>query len=251
MVGISVSEVVLLFFWNYKLNSYLIITGKARNIHFTFYPNSDTAFSIAEEMVEQLDLSGEDVAVIAELINGLIIKLFRSLNHPLGSISRVSDSSCGVQNTDTFKAESRHDIVPLTQESTNSDISLEFDMANSSDASNNQQLVSSGQSLELDACNSSSDFGMRDTGTPKWNSSSKSSGISSIDLCCGMSKDMRLLDICSLSLADKDQQDELKLELDVINSQYGQCFRELSRMREEAIENARRRWMMKKKVCVS
>ena len=40
---------------------------RAKNNHFTFYLDSDTGLSIAGEMVKQLDLSNEDVAVIAEL----------------------------------------------------------------------------------------------------------------------------------------------------------------------------------------
>ncbi|RVW37566.1 putative serine/threonine-protein kinase WNK4 [Vitis vinifera] len=40
---------------------------RAKNNHFAFYLDSDTGLSIAGEMVKQLDLSNEDVAVIAEL----------------------------------------------------------------------------------------------------------------------------------------------------------------------------------------
>ncbi|CBI34567.3 unnamed protein product, partial [Vitis vinifera] len=49
--------------------------GRAKNIHFAFYLDSDTALSIAGEMVEQLDLYNEDVAVIAELIDVMISEL--------------------------------------------------------------------------------------------------------------------------------------------------------------------------------
>ena len=40
---------------------------RAKNNHFTFYLDSDNGLSIAGEMVKQLDLSNEDVAVIYEL----------------------------------------------------------------------------------------------------------------------------------------------------------------------------------------
>ncbi|RWW15957.1 hypothetical protein GW17_00020182 [Ensete ventricosum] len=49
----------------------------------------------------------------------------------------------------------------------------------------------------------------------------------------------------SLSLTDKDQC-ELRAELDMIETQYQRCFYELSRMREEAMENARKRWFARK-----
>lgn len=54
----------------------------------------------------------------------------------------------------------------------------------------------------------------------------------------------------SLSLPEKDQDIELKLELDVIEAQYQQWFHELSKMREEALETTRKRWIMKKKLAV-
>ncbi|GMP56694.1 hypothetical protein CsSME_00021087 [Camellia sinensis var. sinensis] len=54
----------------------------------------------------------------------------------------------------------------------------------------------------------------------------------------------------SLSLSEKDQDLELKLELEAIETQYQQWYRDLSRMREEAIEATRKRWMIKKKLAV-
>ncbi|CAN1794089.1 Probable serine/threonine-protein kinase WNK4 [Linum perenne] len=50
--------------------------GQVKNIHFIFYPDSDTAVSVAVEMVEQLELAAEhDVAFIAEFIDYLMMKL--------------------------------------------------------------------------------------------------------------------------------------------------------------------------------
>lgn len=51
------------------------LAGRVRNIHFLFYIDSDTAVSVAEEMVEQLELANHDVAFIAEFIDFLIMKL--------------------------------------------------------------------------------------------------------------------------------------------------------------------------------
>ncbi|XP_047250483.1 probable serine/threonine-protein kinase WNK6 isoform X5 [Capsicum annuum] len=64
------------------------------------------------------------------------------------------------------------------------------------------------------------------------------------------SKRMSLSSNCSfLSLVEKDDQDnELKLELDTIESQYQQCFQELARMKLEAIDACRKRWTTKKKL---
>ncbi|XP_060218363.1 probable serine/threonine-protein kinase WNK10 [Lycium barbarum] len=65
----------------------------------------------------------------------------------------------------------------------------------------------------------------------------------------GASKCMSLSSSCSfLSLVEKDEDTELKLELDTIESQYQQCFQELSRMKLEALEACRKRWSTKKKL---
>jgi WNK lysine deficient protein kinase len=85
-----------------SISNYIIIfylTGQLRNIHFAFYLDSDTAISIAEEMVEQLDLSKEDVAVIAELIDNLLAELvprWKSLFENCSGLwkFRVSRGSC-------------------------------------------------------------------------------------------------------------------------------------------------------------
>ncbi|GAB2231187.1 hypothetical protein Droror1_Dr00027476 [Drosera rotundifolia] len=52
----------------------------------------------------------------------------------------------------------------------------------------------------------------------------------------------------STNLVDKDLDHELKLELAAIESQYQHCFQELSKMRDEAIEGAKKRWLTKKKI---
>lgn len=68
----------------------------------------------------------------------------------------------------------------------------------------------------------------------------------------GTSNVMSLTSSCSsLSLADKDLDVELKMELDAIESQYHHWFRELSRMKEEALEATKRRWMIKRKLAVN
>lgn len=51
-----------------------------RNIHFQFYLDTDTAFSVASEMVEQLELADHDVAFIAEFIDYLISRILKGSN---------------------------------------------------------------------------------------------------------------------------------------------------------------------------
>ncbi|MED6158769.1 putative serine/threonine-protein kinase wnk6, variant 2 [Stylosanthes scabra] len=51
------------------------VSGRARNIHFIFYLDTDTAVSVSSEMVEQLELAEQNVLFIAELIDLLLLKL--------------------------------------------------------------------------------------------------------------------------------------------------------------------------------
>ncbi|KAE8724066.1 L-fucokinase/GDP-L-fucose pyrophosphorylase [Hibiscus syriacus] len=54
----------------------------------------------------------------------------------------------------------------------------------------------------------------------------------------------------SQSIADKDLDIGLKLELDAVEAQYQQWFQELSRMRDEELEATKKRWMAKKNLAV-
>ncbi|XP_075519861.1 putative serine/threonine-protein kinase WNK7 [Primulina tabacum] len=71
----------------------------------------------------------------------------------------------------------------------------------------------------------------------------------SLDQLRRVSKAGSLTSSCSsLTLLDADPETHLKLELDAIETQYQQWFQELSRMRHEAMETTKKRWMTKKKV---
>ncbi|KAH1075234.1 hypothetical protein J1N35_027562 [Gossypium stocksii] len=246
--------------------------GRARNIHFSFYLDSDTAISIAEEMVQQLDLSNEDVTVIAELIDSMIMKLVPCWKPSVGSISCLQDCLC-YPGQATIKTVGEQEVFPRlavlncqdTKESFGSDISAESNGMVASEGSNNKPMGSSDHSyVECHNGLNAYDFGLdigaynhKDTSDEKnlgeyvaIKHSAKNSDTSLMDSCSFASQDMSFSSIGSLSLADKDKLEELKSELDAIDSQYQQCFQELLRMREEAMENARKRWISKKKVSV-
>ena len=252
-----------------------LLTGRARNIHFSFFLVSDTAISIAEEMVEQLDLSNEDVTVIAKLVDSMILKFVPCWKPSFGSISCLQDGLCCPSRA-TIKTVGKQEIFSElavvkcqdTPESVSSDISAESDGMVASDGSNNKPMGYSAYSFgECHKGSSTYDFGSdigvynhlghKETSDEEnlgesvlINDSAKNSDTSLMGYCSFASQDMSLSSICSLSLADKDKFDELKLELDAIDTQYHQCFQELMRMREEATENAKKRWITKKKVSV-
>lgn len=52
-----------------------IISGRVRNIYFSFDIETDTALSVAMEMISELDITDQDVTKIAEMIDGEIANL--------------------------------------------------------------------------------------------------------------------------------------------------------------------------------
>ncbi|KAM1563944.1 hypothetical protein ACFX13_039173 [Malus domestica] len=192
--------------------------GRVRNIHFEFYLDSDTAISIAGEMVEQLDLSHEDVSVIAELIDNLIMKLVPGWKPSSEGSSCGTNSSCGdhpaPQNVVSHfaNAEDRDDQASMILDT--SATSAEYGVPTASDCMVHGAVRE--KSYEAD----SGDSVVMNEVRPD---------MSSI---CSLSE---------LSLANKDRYNELKGELDAIDRQYHRCLLELLRLREEENQSAKKR----------
>lgn len=233
-------------------------------------------------MVEQLDLSNEDVSVIAELIDNLFMKLVPSWKPSFETSSNEAMNSYGDSlvslndesslksswNSRTVQAPSKAIDAQLpvhaplyvedqeNQGSVSSDISAEFGFTTvSSDAgnvkANSDDYIlyecdkgSDGYSWdsEFKGKNYEADFGE----SIMMSESQEKSALAYLN--CGIPKNFSLPSICSLSLADKNEINELKLELDAIDSQYHHCFRELLRLREEAIESVKKKWITRKKI---
>ncbi|XP_076950311.1 putative serine/threonine-protein kinase WNK4 [Bidens hawaiensis] len=67
--------------------------GHVKNIQFVFYLETDTALSVAREMVEQLELANNDVPFIANLIKSSIARILPSrqpLNKNIPELTRVT-----------------------------------------------------------------------------------------------------------------------------------------------------------------
>ncbi|KAE8733455.1 No lysine kinase 10 isoform 2 [Hibiscus syriacus] len=239
---------------------------RARNIQFSFYLDSDTAISIAVEMVKQLDLSNEDKTVIAELIDSLISNLVPCWKPSFGSsLHQQDDVHCPSSFTTVGEQGVFLELAVAkcqdTQESLSSDILTEPDVMVTSDGNNNNPMGSSGYSN--DGCHigsSTYDFGL----DIEWvynhlrhkeasdeenhcesvviNDSAKNSDTSNLmDSCSFTSQDISFSSICSPSLEDKDKFEELKLELDAIDSRYNHCFQELIRLKEAAMVSIKKR----------
>lgn len=96
--------------------------------------------------------------------------------------------------------------------------------------------------LEINSANVEECMSMNETAEESELSFPKMSGATNV---------MSLTSNCSsLSLVDKDLDVELKLELDAIETQYENWFQDLARMKEDALEAARKRRMEKKKLAV-
>lgn len=89
--------------------------GHYRNIHFPFDIEADTAVAVASEMVEELDLSDQDVSTIAEMIDAEI----RSHVSDWASRELPEDSFAGaVVSPDSSASEAKEDGSPFLNEST-------------------------------------------------------------------------------------------------------------------------------------
>lgn len=291
------------------------LSGRVRNIHFLFYLDTDTALSVAGEMVEQLDLADHDVAFIAEFIDYLIMKLlpgWKPSSDNLSSGARSPLDGFPVLENDKNSMACPWDSVSgptelameqevlsgfdTSQQLNECNIYGNFDcprgtlssspsLANMEDRQSQASVVS--EILIDDASNKSNkaagsvDYSINGSGKclsgyvsevefgdsfydqDKMQRSDSSVGESTPTKECLKNSALPFFDLSGFSnvrtltscwssppLAGKDIDVELKLELDAIESQYRQWFEELTRMREEAMEATKKRWMTKKKLAV-
>ncbi|KAJ4961489.1 hypothetical protein NE237_021399 [Protea cynaroides] len=86
-------------------------TGHVRQIHFPFDIEMDTAISVAREMVQELDLTDQDVTTIAEMIDADI-----RAHIPEWTPKETSgDNLYGeVAISDTYESENKDELSPLT-----------------------------------------------------------------------------------------------------------------------------------------
>ncbi|XP_052171092.1 probable serine/threonine-protein kinase WNK10 isoform X2 [Diospyros lotus] len=287
------------------------LSGRVRNIHFLFYLDTDTALSVAGEMVEQLELADHDVAFIAEFIDYLIMRILPSWKPSSAS------NSCGMRNTNQVSSVLANDQTTLANPWEKM-LTAEQSLPSEFNTSAGEGYVQAEKgcvhrssdcgspSVELNSCPSlaymgdtesqASAFseGMAEDASSKTNKMGRftdyrngdsfkdlNGHVSEIEFRDSIdgfkllgnssaeditlmnefgkssessfvtSKVVSLSSCCStLSLSERDQDGELKVELEAIEAQYQQWFQQLSRMKEEALEATRKRWMTKKKLVV-
>ncbi|XP_042049757.1 serine/threonine-protein kinase WNK8-like isoform X1 [Salvia splendens] len=251
--------------------------GRVRNIHFQFYLDADTALAVAAEMVEQLDLADHDVAFIAEFIDYLISRILPDWKPSSDySASRDKFGSGLTFVSDLWEGE------PISKQGNSSYFQIDrqnfFPARNLHKQANSVSSNHGGSKLSMGSANSGT---IGDYSSLK-NQTSKGSFVSASDMefrdhhsgesrINGMGIGWPSMDrltehsdssypdqkvsktgsftscYSTLNLSDRDPDFDLKSELDAIEAQYQHWLQELPRMKQEAIEAAKSRWMVKKK----
>nr|KYP69411.1 putative serine/threonine-protein kinase WNK6 [Cajanus cajan] len=190
-------------------------SGRARNIHFIFYLDSDSAISVSSEMVEQLELSEQSVKFIAELIDLLLITLIPNWK-PCVAIDHLV--SC------TGK---------LTHPSQRKESELAKHRVNSEDFSEN---VAEDVDCDLPKVNSQCSLASEMGASPDYRCKLpclESNGI------------MKSFNYPTSASCSCEHEDEFKIELEMIEQQYQDAIKELSKRRYQAIAETSRRLSQK------
>lgn len=232
------------------------LCGQARNIHFLFYLESDTAMSVASEMVEQLELADCDVTFIADFIDLLIVNLVPEWKPAVSPYmeSKRGESDQAIisqQNLPAMAPDYVHsaDTGPLSSnylDSVSSATNLRGPKGSEgSDLS--VQLVGSSESPSYDETD--------DTGT--MHCGGYKEGMVKLDRTHVLGDGSRnisifqigeaspgseLLSGCS-SISITDSQDAPTGDFDFIEDQYKHWFDEIAKIREEAMEGGQEKWL--------
>ncbi|KAF8018926.1 hypothetical protein BT93_H3730 [Corymbia citriodora subsp. variegata] len=220
--------------------------GRARNIHFLFFLDTDTACSVSSEMVEQLELEDQNVIFIAELIDLLLINLVKNwepgipISHLVRN-SRQNDPNlleCGQSSggslVDAHEAVNSQRCEPFAVTSH----ALGLDNPTILDDQGSEMSYLSATSNEWnDKCSvvgSSADLHALSRGNSKFLNGGKSSVVT------GSSPSNVSV------LFGEDDDEEMRIELEMIERKFQEAIREITKRRDEAILESRRRQLQKK-----
>ncbi|OEL25390.1 putative serine/threonine-protein kinase WNK4, partial [Dichanthelium oligosanthes] len=237
------------------------LSGHARNIHFLFYLDSDTAMSVAAEMVEQLELADCDVTFIADFIDLLIANLvpgWRPVNDAAANSYRQSETETVItSHQDLSELVPDYALIDGMMHPKNGNASSNGYLDSVSSATNlggSQGSEGSVISVQLAGSSKSvSDYGAEDYVT--MDCGVYKEGISKLEFSHVIgdgSRSIFHIDQASLclelassgsSISTADNEDVLNGELVLIEAQYKHLVDELTRMREEAMEGARKKWL--------
>ncbi|XP_031388507.1 probable serine/threonine-protein kinase WNK6 isoform X1 [Punica granatum] len=211
--------------------------GRARTVNFLFYLDSDTAHSVSAEMVVQLELGPQQVNCMAELIDLLLMNLLKNwqVSHPSGHLVSATyhkeprslnhnHSSAKFLEGACEPVESEVKSLALALQSSATLDDEGSDMSYMSATSNdwNDATSSIDSRHDMDVCSDYdqskvSDLGRNSAGNPA------------------------PLPVDESPLFTLGNDAQLKMELEMIEREYQETKRRISRRREEAILRARRR----------
>lgn len=241
------------------------LCSQVRNIHFLFYLDADTTPSIAGEMVEQLDLGNEDVAFIVKLIDDLILNLVPSwkpsfgrsgseksscedlAEHPTNPISMMCGRDSGLVLVST-KGFAEEQVLSKFTKGMNDGAENLAEVSTKLISAASNATVADDYSID-DSSKTLKNYGSNrcegsDVESLTMSEYAKTSEVSFVGSCNAISNNFS----SSTGVQEEEQCYELKEELDAINMQYHQCCHELLRMKLDAIEHAKKRWITRKKM---
>ncbi|KAG4176012.1 hypothetical protein ERO13_A11G226100v2 [Gossypium hirsutum] len=256
-----------------------LLKDRVRNIHFLFFLDSDTALSVSSEMVEQLELADQNDVFIAELIDLLLLNLIPgwkpcvSIDHlvPPNRRRTSRDHQYSQGHGETSLGSSQH--TAHTDNGSRSKLCSNASTLEASDESTKQGPCS----MKFNGKNSHAKFMVEDSRSEmsfasatsnEWND--KLSSVHSFmsaelgPMCCNghgfKRSSSKLLPEAELyfhaesmstnpessSTSGLAEAEELRLELEMIELQYQEAMKEISKRRHDAIMDTRRRLSQKK-----
>lgn len=218
-----------------------------RNIHFIFYLDSDTALSVAEEMVEQLSLEDHNVSFIADFIDYLIMRILPCWTPSVDDYSLEGRSLCEGSGVELITTRTSSSVVSSSSKDVKQDhhsSKVHLDPSIEIEAVNSHHTSSSNVAFHfLPSPTSSESEGSAISGE---NVAHESKNMSNGHVFEMKFKDSYYDDGCKESRkVSLDQDKKLKAELDDIEFQYQKRLKELTMMKHEAIETTINKWMQK------
>lgn len=233
-----------------------------RNIHFPFFFESDTAISVAEEMASSLDLNSEDTSVIAELLHTMSIRLA-----PDGSVSHqqlLTFADCSDDHSHVVSSGAPSLRCHSDEEPVNSSVLYDQEKHESI-----MPVISPEDEIAEYLQPDYTIFDGSFEGSTLGRSNSEANGEGSLNMNKDgfdnsmistvsfvypyggdEAKNFDLSSNISPYLDDNGQRHELQSEIETINTEYDKCILELGKIREDAIESTKRRWLTRNTMTV-
>lgn len=212
-----------------------------------FYLDSDTALNVATEMAEQLDLTEDDAAFIADFIDFTIMRILPGWKPSSDCYFSGEKSRSGLtmmaEQCETPSADSAAGLV-VKPESFHLDHRILLPTTYSNNLCENSNFASPHVTFILSP--SSTNTGKNISSGSRTSTMVGEDVKDSTDDGCveNLSLTNQLVDNTALVFFGRDtDKSDLKVELDAIEIQYQQWFEELSKMKQEAIEATKKRWL--------